>query len=267
MIAGAAPPVYGMSASTYQVLCEHLGFADTPAVLPVTPRGFWESERHLVVDSGWRELRDIGLVTQRGIADKLVTMINALYRFDYAIDARLYLNSKTRALAAVNDGVGVLAVLANDRFTVRAVHPDRLCAAVVGLLPDVAAGQGDSLAVPRSTLDAAASGAGANDSTAFQAQLRIAGVCGADATELGRMLGQPLRRGNFGVTVSTAQGSRLRGDHVLAWVDTADGRYLIENSTALDGVLWTTVAPATPARLIGQVTWLLQTTLEGAGVR
>ena len=49
-------------------------------------------------------------------------------------------------------------------------------------------------------------------------------------------------------------GRRHRADHVVGFVDTAAGRYLLESGPALGGSeRWTTVAPTDPQRLAARV--------------
>ena len=250
-------PALTMSASAYQVLCDYLGLAGLPHVLRVIPRGFREAERRAVVESAWRELRENGHADHRGPTMRVTELITMLHRFDRAIDAQFHGDAELRAQATASGNIGVLATLAAERLVLREVHPASLSTAMVSLLPPTVAGPGHSLALPRDVLEAAVANQGARNIDVFEAQLRLAGVPPAEAKNVSRVFDRPLRRGVFGVSITNAQGRRLRGDHVLTWVDNRAGRYLIEDSTALDGQQWTTIAPTTPHRLAAQLDRLL----------
>ncbi|AHI02165.1 hypothetical protein GCM10010174_33110 [Kutzneria viridogrisea] len=241
-----------LSTAAYQVLWEQLGLPDMPTVLTVPPRGFTERDRRAVVREAQRELA--------GADARTAELVALLHRPSRAVDVRMYVDGPIRALAAARGEAGVLAVLHEGQLGLDPLPGGAVARAAVDLLPVVPAGPGRSVSLPSTILRAAGCGGGTVDGKGFEVALRAQGVPAEDARELRLMLDGVVRRGTFGVTVADELGREHRADHVVAWSDTERGRYLMEDSRAMDGRGWTTVAPADNRRLVGQVQRLLTTT-------
>lgn len=151
---------------------------------------------------------------------------------------------KVYARAATNGETGVLAVKNADSLRLELIRPTALAVTLVGLLPKLAAGPGQSVTITRSPprqpgddfLAAVPVGRGGNEQ-----QLRIA------ASYLARP-----RTGTGFFTVSgrdRRMGRELRGGN-LTWIDTDAGRYLtLARPPGEDGQVRCTFSPADSARL------------------
>ena len=255
-----------LAASTYEVAWEHAGLGDLPIVVYVPPRGFEEWERAEVVRSAWAELERLGLVSFGQLDAEFVGMLSVLANARREVDARLALDrvgtpgGQVRALAGATGEDGVLAVLTDDRLSLRWIFGTGLAREIVDLLPEHAAGPGTSVSLPRAQLDPAASRAGSS-LYGFADQLIELGAPGDQARNIVRMMEGTFRRGQFGAAVRDREGRRHPAQRAVAFHDTKAGRYLMVDRKTADGQLWTTVTPATPALLAEHV----QALLDGLG--
>ncbi|MGO1049594.1 ESX secretion-associated protein EspG [Crossiella sp. CA198] len=249
-------PAFRLSASAYQVLWEKLRLPEMPVVLHVHPHGYEEHERTAAINAAWDELHRDDLVRNGGIRPELVDALTLLARPARAVDARLWLGHEVRALAAGSGPDGVLAVLEEGVLSLRAIYPGGLARAVVGLLPTRAAGPGHSVSLPSAVIDTAAQNVGSSVKS-FAEALRGNGISAADAEAVAEMIEGAEQSGQFGATLTDRLGRRNRADHVVAFFDTAAGRYLMEEHRGSDGTPWTTMSPADGTRLTGQLEHLL----------
>ncbi|GGM51996.1 ESX secretion-associated protein EspG [Longimycelium tulufanense] len=250
-------PATVLSASAYQVLWEHLGLPSMPIVLLVNPRGYEEDERRAVVEAAWNELRSSGLVGGRGMDPGLRTMLELLARPTRSIDVRMWLGHEVRALVAGDGYQAAVGVLAEDRLTLRLTHPGGLSRTAAGLLPSTPPGPGRSVSIAKDLAESAADGVG-HDVKAFENSLRAKGARGSDAHHLAEMLDGPDKYAQFGANMRDRLGRERRADHVVAWYATPKGGYVMEDHRSFDGRLWTTIAPADPRRISGQIDRLFQ---------
>ncbi|MCP3797766.1 ESX secretion-associated protein EspG [Allokutzneria sp. A3M-2-11 16] len=238
-----------ISDTAYQMAWEHLGLEQMPLALLVNPSGAHHEERDAVVAAAWQELRSDGLVAGPDLDERLTRWLMMLAAPDRLVDARLWLGEEVRAVAAAtrDEDEGVLAVLRGGRLIMRPIYATGLARAATELLPAVGPGPGHSVSVPNEVLARAARGAG-SDPRALAAALR-GEISGEDAEQLAQMIKAPGQRGQFG-----ASTGRKRADHVVAYFDTAQGRYLMEDSRG-----WTTVSPADARVLVRQIDRLTST--------
>jgi EspG family len=251
-----------LSASTYEVAWEHARLGDMPIVVYVPPRGFEEWERAEVVRAAWEELERLGLIRYGQLTGELVDMLAVLAHARREVDARLALDragtpgANVRAMAAATGEDGVLAVLDDDKLSLRWIFGSGLAREIVDLLPAHRAGPGTSVSLPRAQIEPAAKRAGSS-LYGFADELVELGIAGDQARGMVRMIEGTFRRGQFGAAVRDREGRRHPAKRSVAFHDTKAGRYLMVDRTAADGQVWTTVTPATPALLVEHVQSLL----------
>jgi hypothetical protein len=253
-----------LTASTFEVAWEHGKFGEMPIVLYVPPAGFQEWERAEVVRKAWDELERLGVARFGRLDDEVLAMLGVLARPRRAVDARLAFGragvkgSEVRGMAGAIGDRGVLAKLADGTVTLRSIYGSSLSREIVGLLPPAPAGPGSSVAVARELIEPAARAAGSS-LYGFAERLVEAGVPGDQARTLVRMIDGTKHRGQFGAAVLDREGRRNAARRVIAFHDTDNGRYLMEDRKTNDGRLWTTVTPATEQFIADHV----QTLLDG----
>ncbi|MBP2474446.1 hypothetical protein JOF53_003318 [Crossiella equi] len=242
---------FTLTAAAVDLLWRRLDLGPMPLAVRVPPQAHTEEDLAAQSPEVDAELCGKGLLLRGGVHPELVSLLRMLARPEHEVDARLFLEQPVRALAASAGDEAALVVLAEDSWRVRLLEPTGLVHAVLGLLPDRPPGTGESVSLPSALLtEAAASG----DPEAFEAFLAGAGV--ARAAVVGLMLRDPVDFGQFGVAAVDPAGRRRRAERVVAFHDTAYGRYLVEEHKAADGTAWTTISPADTRRLHGQLTTL-----------
>jgi len=238
-----------LTASTFEVAWEHGKLGQMPIVLYVPPAGFQEWERAEVVRQAWDELERVGAARYGRLDAALVRMLEVLARPRRAVDARLALGkaaakgTEVRGMAAANGDNGVVAELADGKVRLRPIFGSGLGREIVSLLPDESAGPGSSVSLARELIEPAARIAGAS-LYGFAERLMELGVPGDQARTLVRMIDGTKRRGQFGAAILDREGRRHAAKRAIAFHDTDNGRYLMEDRTTADGRLWTTVTPA-----------------------
>jgi EspG family len=251
-----------LSASTYEVAWEHARLGEMPIVVYVPPRGFEEWERAEVVRTAWDELERLGLARYGQLTGELVDMLTVLAHASREVDARLALGragtpgAHVRAMAGAMGENGVLAVLENEKLSLRWIFGSGLAREIVNLLPEHRAGPGTSISLPRAQIEPAAKRAGSS-LYGFADELVELGIAGDKARSMARMIEGTFRRGQFGAAVRDREGRRHPVRRAVAFHDTKAGRYLMVDRPAADGQVWTTVTPATPALLAEHVQALL----------
>jgi hypothetical protein len=151
---------------------------------------------------------------------------------------------KLYARAATDGDTGVLAVKEGERLRLELIRPTALAVTLVGLLPKVPAGPGQSVSVTRTEARpehddflAPVHHRGGNEQ-----QLRIAA---------GYLARPRTGTGFFSVSGRDRRtGKELRGGN-LTWIDTDAGRYLtLSRPVGEDGQVRSTFSPADSARLV-----------------
>ncbi|EHR53156.1 hypothetical protein SacmaDRAFT_4986 [Saccharomonospora marina XMU15] len=243
---------------SFDFLWEAAGLGDLPYPLRVGSHGETEVERAALreranVEFAARELRNSPVEDWLGLLSRPRISIDALHIPDFRVPP-------VAALAASDGNQAVLAVQNSDGIWLRPIYPDGLVSAVVDLLP--ACGRGSEASVtlpiaqalrtrPANTGVPAAAGASSR---------RAAGLAERTANEgeaYARLISQPrLRGGQLAANSRDELGGRRRSG-VLAWFDTASGRYLSLSRTGPDGTEWVTVAPADAKALRGRLAELV----------
>jgi hypothetical protein len=218
--------------------------------------GALQRDRQRIARQVFVDLDRRGLVRGGDLDPDLTRALRTLS--DYAITiAAMGTVENTRtvyARAATNGETGVLAVKDRDTLRLELIRPTALAVSLVGLLPTLSAGPGQSVTITQPGADTEQSDdlfgpVRANRNGADQ-QLRIA------ASYLNRP-----RTGTGMFTVSGRDrriGKELRGG-TLTWIDTDEGRYLaVSRPPGEDGQVRSTFSPADQARLVHQLGELIE---------
>jgi hypothetical protein len=252
-----------LSRLEFDVVWQHLGLGAFPTVFRMLGHGRTETERLRLVDLAWQSLRAKGLGRHGDPHPMLAELLTVLSRPEREVDARMnHGESVVRALAGARDEFAAIGVLRAGAFHLSEITPGGLSRAVVALLPEHPAGSGTSVTMPSGLFTAACAASG-DDPVRLGAALAERGVREPDAGQLARALSDITGAGQFGAARLDRLGRRMRADHVVGFVDSASGRYLLEARPSAAGEQWTTIAPTDPIRLAGQIDRLL-TGLERA---
>lgn len=238
-----------LSALEFDVLWEHLRLDTMPLVLRVPSPGRTFTERRELVAGVWRDLEARGLGRSVGLDPRLEGLLRLLDGPEREIDGRFGVTRGVRLLVAATGDDAVFAVLSKRGLTLAQAPPTGLAMQALSVLPAVGAGPGASVTLRADDVEAAA--AAGPSPEAFEAALCGRGVRAADAALLRTMVTQVRRQGQFGAAARNRWGHRRRAPHVVAFFDTAAGRYLQLRRTAPDGESWSTVSPA-DNRLLAQ---------------
>ncbi|WP_072475823.1 ESX secretion-associated protein EspG [Amycolatopsis australiensis] len=249
----------------FDFLWESAQAGELPYPLLVRSHGATEDERVSLRHRVDVELKARGIREPRGrlappIEDALQLLAFAPLTID-ALHIPQFEAPTVGVLAAADDTKGVMAVQDADGIWLRDVPPDGLVSAVIGVLPAGPRGTEASVTLP---LDDALrtppirvpvslpSHQGEEDDTRRGKSRRtpLSERITTDPREAyGRIAGQPRQRGGQLAANSRSQVGAKQRSRVLAWFDTATGRYLSVSRAGTDGREWVTVAPADAATL------------------
>jgi hypothetical protein len=257
-VTAAAGAGLALSRLEFDVVWEHLGLGPFPAVFRMLGHGRTRDERQRLVGQAWAGLqaRDLGGPTS--LDPLLADLLGVLAGPEREVDARTgHRGREVRALAGVAGERAALGLLDAAGFRFSEVTPGGVGRAVVGLLPEHPAGAGRSVTLSGASFRAACDASG-NTAEGLRAALTERGMRPDDADQLATALDGPFGGGQFGAAARDRWGRRRRAPHVVGFVDTGAGRYLLESKPALGGAeRWTTIAPTDPLRLAARVDRLL----------
>ncbi|WP_410615684.1 ESX secretion-associated protein EspG [Amycolatopsis sp. lyj-109] len=249
----------------FDFLWESARLGELPYPLIVRSHGATENERVSLRHRVDVELKARGIREPRGrLAPPIEDALHLLAFAPLTIDA-LHIPQfeapTVGVLAGADETNGVLAVQDADGIWLRDVPPDGLVSAVVGVLPAGPRGSEASVTLPlddalrtppiRVPVPLSSSPGDEEDSRRGRARRTpLSERVTADPREAyGRITGQPRLRGGQLAANSRSQVGVKQRSRVLAWFDTATGRYLSLSRAGTDGREWVTVAPADPATL------------------
>jgi hypothetical protein len=245
-----------ISALEFDVLWEHLQLGAMPLVVKVPSPGKTYEERATLEQRAWSDLEARGLGRPVELHPDIEFVLRLLARPDREVDARAWVEHSIRLIvASAGDDVG-LAVLSDDRLTLRRISATGLASTAVSLLPSRPAGPGKSVSLRSDDFEAAANGAGGTQQ-GFHTALRSRGIRSDDADALATMINDVLGTGNFGAAARDRLGRRQRADRVVSFFDTEAGRYVQIRRGSPDGTLWTTISPADTRKLTQHVDQML----------
>jgi hypothetical protein len=242
----------------FDFLWESAQVGELPYPLLVRSHGATEDERVSLRHRTDAELKARGIRDPRGrLAPPIEDALHLLAFAPLTIDA-LHIPQfeapTIGVLAAADDTKGVCAVQDADGIWLRDVPPDGLVSAVIGVLPAGPRGSEASVTLP---LDDALRTAPIRVPVSLPAnpgaekrRTPLSERATVDPREAyGRIAGQPRMRGGQLAANSRSQVGAKQRSRVLAWFDTATGRYLSLSRAGTDGREWVTVAPADPKTL------------------
>lgn len=252
------PDSFTLSRLEFDVVWEHLRLGPFPTVYRMLGHGRTYDERARLVDEAWASLQAKGLGGPMSPDPLLAELLGVLAQPEREVDARMgHRGHEVRALAGVASERAALGVLDADSFWFAEITPGGLSRAVVGLLPDHTPGAGHSVTLSSASFQAACEASGGTV-TGLRAALVERGMRPDDADQLADALDGPFGGGQFGAALRDRWGKRHRAGHVVGFVDTASGRYLMESKPSLGGAeQWTTIAPADLPRLTARIDRLL----------
>lgn len=245
----------------FDFLWEQLGAGEPPYPLKVVSHGRTESERRALRQRAEDEF------AARGIEGSPVEgWLDVLGRASTSVDALFipeFQHPPVGAIAASDGKQAVLAVQDSQGVRLQPIYPDGLASAIVDLLPQAQRGTAASITLPlNDALHARPDRTGA-----------LAGRTGGDAggrkrgslTErpsdpreaYSQLIAQPRLRGGQLAANSRDELGYKKRSVVLAWFDTATGRYLSTSGSGGDGSDWVTVAPADTKTLRGRLSELV----------
>jgi hypothetical protein len=246
----------------FDVLWEHLRLADMPLVLRVPSPGRTHTERRDLTSRVWHSLTARRLGHGLTVEPRLGHLLRLLEKPDLAIDGRFGATRGVRLFVAATGDDAVFAVLSKRGLMLSEAPVTGLANQALSVLPSVAAGPGESITLPSSTLDAAA--ATSIDPEEFELALCRHDMRIRDAGILRTMMTAVKRQGQFGASATNRWGHRRRASHVIGFFDTAGGRYMQLRTTGEDGQQWSTISPADNRLLLSQLTDLLNTIAQTA---
>ena len=243
-----------LSRLDFDVLWENERFPRRHVALDVPSPGATHTERAALVARTWRSLEQRGLAEHGRasvtLSDDLALLAyprRAVYGFIWAPDRKITL------LAATNGGDALMGVVDGDEvWLICGASIVDSAVAVAGGMPP---GPGQSVSLPTKLLTGADSRA-QGDPQRLSVELMDEGVPRSQAHTLAGMVAGMSTRGQFGA--ETAQGAErpTRARRVVAFHDTADGRYLHLVKRSADGTEWSTITPA-DNRLLAASVWEL----------
>lgn len=213
--------------------------------------GEYERDRQRIAREVFEDLNRRGLLQGGDIDPQLTRALRTLseYVITVSVMGTVDKTKKIYARAAAAGESGVLAVKEGESLRLELIRPTALAVTLVGLLPTMESGPGQSVSV---TLP------GTNHHAPDEILAPVYANRTADEQAL-RLASSYLSRPRTGTGLFTVSGRDRRtgrerqGGH-LTWIDTEDGRYLaVAKPPGDDGQVRSTFSPADPARLTHQL--------------
>lgn len=248
---------YSLSLAAVDVLSQSLDL--NPRLFPfeIPSIGQLVEDRIRIGKAVFADLDRRGLITRGRLDPDLRTALTTLADYHVAVAAMGTLDKERKLFARASAAAdsGVLAVLEGQRLRLELIRPTALAVTMVGLLPKLDAGPGQSV-----TLTKPAS-VGARDE-------RFATVRGSrSADPMLRIAQSYLTRprtgsGFFSVSGRDRVGREIRAGEI-GWFDTDAGRYLnLSRPPGEDGQVHGTISPADAGRLTQQLGQLVESALR-----
>lgn len=246
-----------LSALEFDVLWESERLPRRHVALDVPSPGKTNTERGELIEQAWVSLGRRGLAENRRATPSLVDQLALLASPARSVDAWIWTDRQISALAVTSGHQALLGVLDGDEVWLIPARDSSLAEAAVSVSGSTVAGVGHSVRMPTELLrDADARAAGDAERLVFC--LERQGVALSQAQQLAGMLDGMSLRGQFGAERVERDRRVRRAGRVIAFHDTAHGRYLHLVQPSSDGRLWSTIAPADNQRLASCVWELLE---------
>ncbi|MFL6118940.1 ESX secretion-associated protein EspG [Actinophytocola sp.] len=255
---------YSLSLPAVDVLAQTLDVNIRQFPFEIPYFGEYVRDRQRIAREVFVDLSRRGLVRDGDIDPELTRALRTLseYVITVSVMGTVAKDRKIYARAAAAGETGVLAVREADSLRLDLIRPTALAMTLVGLLPTMGSGPGQSVTL---TLPSAGNQQAPDDilapihhgRTGDEQQLRLAES----------YLARP-RTGTGLFTVSGRDrrtGKELHAGH-LSWIDTDAGRYLVlVRPPGEDGQVRSTFSPADTARFTHQLGELIESVVPRAG--
>lgn len=243
---------------TFDFLWESVGLGELPYPLRVRSHGATADERAVLRQRAHNELKARGLRDHFGRLELHVEdWFRVLARPTLSIDA-LHIpefQAPPIGILAASDGsTGVIATQTADGIWVRPTFAEGLASTVVEMLPAGKRGTEASITLPLdealgiqpSRVPVTPDGDEATPAKPAKGKRRtsLSDQVADPRESYARLAGQPRLRGGQLAANTFSEVNGRRRSPVLAWFDTATGRYLSLSRAGTDGREWVTVAPA-----------------------
>jgi hypothetical protein len=269
------------SPMAFDFLWEAMQIGELPYPLQVRSHGATEDERRMLRQRAHAELQARGIRDRQGRLEPHVEdWLSLLARPAMSVDALHipdFQKPPIAILAAADERTGVIAVQDADGIWIRPILADALVSTVVDMLPAGRRGSEASITLPLDEalhtapirVSVAAAGVSELDTDAAKAkrQPKARSSLSDRATDpreaYGKLSGQPrLRGGQLAANSRNNLGGKQRS-RVLAWFDTASGRYLSLSRAGTDGREWVTISPADPKTLRSRLGEMVSSVSDG----
>jgi ESX secretion-associated protein EspG len=246
---------FSLSLAAVDVLAQTLDVHLRRFPLEIPSVGETADDRVRIARAVFTDLAKRGLVRHGELHEDLIRALRALSDFEVAVAAMGTLEKDRRlfARASANRDAGALAVQEGQQLKVTLIRPTALAMTMVGLLPKVDAGPGQSVTLAQ---PAAVGGRGEDEGfSVHPGHRRTDPVLRIAESYLNR---PRTGSGFFSVSGRDGQGKEIQAGSV-GWFDTDAGRYLsLTRPAGEDGQVHGTFSPADPARLTQQLGQLIQ---------
>lgn len=227
-----------------------------PSMLDLPSHGATGDERASWLRRGWQELLGDGLADGDELAPFVAESLRTLNRPELQLTAVIAeaVGSSTQAVLAAVGDFALLARVVDGGLALESVPMSGLARIAVGLLPEVAAGPGQSVSLLSESVESAIAAA-AGVPVDLAAELRGRGLRAEEARFLAGVLGaQRLLAAQFGGRGFDLLSGRTNWSPVTVDVlDTEAGRYFAQHRRGQDGRKWFIVAPTDRRRLLDRV--------------
>jgi hypothetical protein len=230
--------------------------------------GQLQTDRIRIAKAVFTDLAKRGLVRQGDVVPHLTLAMRTLSDYQVAVAAMGTVEQvdgkkgkEVLARASATGETAVLAVQEGQMIRLELIRPSALAVAMVGLLPKMEAGPGQSV-----TLTQPAPGSRRDDGQGGYFQ-NVHGPGGSSA-RTSRLAESYLTRPRTGAGFFAVSGRNRHGKEIrvgeLGWVDTDVGRYLtLARPPDEDGRVHNTVSPADTTRLNQQLGQLIESVRSG----
>ena len=246
-----------LSALEFDVVWESERLPDRHVALDVPSPGKTHSERAELVRQAWKTLEARGLAEAGRANPELVDRLEVLAHPHVSIDCWVWAGREVKAFAAQAGRSAQLAVVDEGQVWLIPARDTALAESAVSVAGEMAAGPGRSVSV-LNDLVTTADDESHGDTKKFITNLEAKGVALYEAQTLTGMLVGITTRGQFGAERRHRDQRIVRAERVVAFHDTAKGRYADLVKPSPDGRSWCTVSPADNQRLASFVWELLE---------
>jgi cold shock CspA family protein len=244
---------FDLSLAAVDILSQTLDVDARQFPLEIPSFGDYVEDRKRIATAVFTDLNGRGLIRDGDIVPDLQLALRTLSDYRVAVSAMGRVERKNGssgrdifARAAAVADAGVLAVQEGQLVHLELIRPTALAITMVGLLPEVAGGPGQSVTVTRPAAEFGGGDyfGGVRPSRGADQAMRLAES----------YLRHPQTGSGFFVVSGRDRNGKERRAGEVSWFDTEVGRYLmLSRPPGEDGQQHSTLSPADPPRLIQQL--------------